>query len=353
METKHRELKQLKIKVEELLVKDEQSQSYYSEIVTILEQIKRTIRALMRTEPALYEEQLNEVERKLLSHYIKYGTFFKMSTEKNETLAINALQKAIKIDDRNPIAHYRLGFLSYKNRKYTKAAEHFEKAINEHERYKDNRYLLTKQQLYHAHLYLTNSGLNIAYKTNKKMETLDQYPFNSLQSYDVSPLFQMLNNNDNYLQRNAFYKLTREDVSQCSYDDSQEVLDNSPPNTLILHFGDRSITCKFNREDTELTQDFADTLWHMLRRCTANSPGTRVTFRDFFSSYGSDNEVNPATFRQRMSRLSRKLAGKLHIEESILQTRYRDETAYYFNENIPYIIMYRTDDVMSEEYSAM
>ena len=75
-----------------------------------------------------------------------------------------------------------------------------------------------------------------------------------------------------------------------------------------------------------------------------------MTFRNYFNSYGKDGEVNSASFRQRISRLRANL-DQIGLKDHIIQTRYLDEAAYFFDENLPFIVLYRVDDVVATEYN--
>ena len=106
----------------------------------------------------------------------------------------------------------------------------------------------------------------------------------------------------------------------------------------------------FNGKEVSLSIDQAGLLRHMLLVCSKDRPGTRITFREFFNSYGKDGEVINSTFRKGIERLRAKL-NQIGLEERIIQTRHLNETAYFFDENIPYIILYRIDDmVANDEY---
>ena len=41
---------------------------------------------------------------------------------------------------------------------------------------------------------------------------------------------------------------------------------------------------------------------------------------------------------------------QIGLKDHIIQTRHLDETAYYFDENLPFIVLYRVDDVVANEY---
>ena len=85
-----------------------------------------------------------------------------MNHVKDDASAIASFKKAIALDKQNPIAHYRLGFLTYKERDYVLAVQYFQRAIDSQPYYQNREYVLNEQQLFHAHMYLTNSALYVA-----------------------------------------------------------------------------------------------------------------------------------------------------------------------------------------------
>jgi Tfp pilus assembly protein PilF len=97
----------------------------------------------------------------LISYLVRYGTYLKTQYQKDDYAAEHSLKKAIQYDRENPIAHYRLGFLSYKKESYSSALVHFQNATHHQKTYSNNEYRLTNQQVYNAHLYLSNSALYI------------------------------------------------------------------------------------------------------------------------------------------------------------------------------------------------
>ena len=79
----------------------------------------RKLILLARKDPKQYVDYLQYIKKRLLACCIKYGTYLKMNHVKDDDSAIASLKKAIALDKHNPIAHYRLGFLSFPDRKLT------------------------------------------------------------------------------------------------------------------------------------------------------------------------------------------------------------------------------------------
>ncbi|USK71244.1 hypothetical protein [Peribacillus asahii] len=349
MRYKELTLEQLEDMEVELLQKEEQKDGYYSQLINIYKEMHSKLISLARKDPLQYSDYLQYIKKRLIACYIKYGTYLKMKHVKDEASAISSLVKAITLDKHNPIAHYRLGFLLYKARDYVHALQYFQIAIDSQPFYQNREYVLNEQQLFHAHMYLTNSALYVANQSYQDMEKLEWRDSDQLPDYEISPIYAILSQNENYLLSHAIYQVTKNQVRTCSIETCNEIAEKPPENTLVLYFGDRETLCIFNGKEVVLSIDLADILRHMLLMCSKDRPGTRITFRHYFDSLGKDGEVVDATFRKRISRLRSKL-DQIGTKDYIIQTRHLDETAYYFDENIPYMVLYRVDDVVANEY---
>lgn len=292
---------------QELHDQEEPNDGYYAQLVNIYKEMHRRLIPLAKKDPNQYGHSLQYTKKLLMSYLIKYGTYLKMANVKDDDLAIKSLKEAIHFDPFNPMAHYRLGFLSYKNRDFNSAVQYFQSAIIFHPTYKNTDYFLNEQQMFHAHMYLTNSALQVAGKTYKEMDKLEWGQTEQLPNYELSPIYKMLSHNDEYLLANAFYKITKQNISTCSKQECENIIDNNPPNTVILYFNDRENIIMFNGTEVSVSQKQAEILRHMLLLCSKDKPGTRMTFRDFFSSFGEDGEVKIKTFRKPMERLNEKL----------------------------------------------
>ncbi|WP_214987732.1 hypothetical protein [Bacillus sp. ISL-47] len=71
--------------------------------------------------------------------------------------------------------------------------------------------------------------------------------------------------------------------------------------------------------------------------------------RDYFGRTGSNGEVKKNTFIKSIERLRVRLRS-LEMPEIIDVTQYRGETGYYFNEPIPYTVLFMVDDAIGDDY---
>src|SRR5690606_28947720 len=104
------------------------------------------IRAIRRVPDEGNEHLLNEVTQQLVDHLVKYGTYLKTEYRKDNKAAAGNLRKALRYDRTIPLAHYRLGFLAYRDKKYTTAIRYFDQASECHTTNPQHRYALTEQQ---------------------------------------------------------------------------------------------------------------------------------------------------------------------------------------------------------------
>ena len=71
-----------------------------------------------------------EITKKLVKLYVSQGEYFKMADKPDPKLARRYLEKAQQMQKDHPVANYRLGYLYYRNREYTKAVSFFERALD-------------------------------------------------------------------------------------------------------------------------------------------------------------------------------------------------------------------------------
>jgi tetratricopeptide (TPR) repeat protein len=317
---------------------------YYMQLVIIYETMYKKLTSMARNNAPYYDDALQQTKKLLISYLIKYGTYLKMNHFRDDGDAVESLLKAIRVEQKLPIAYYRLGFLAYKHGKYGSAVRYFQQALSK-QLHGDPSYSLNQQQEFHPHMYLANSGLHVAsetYETMGKLPFLDQLP-----KAELSPLFESLSANEPYLHNHAFYKMTKNKTETCSKEDCEDFYENSEANELVLYFNDRENILLFNGEEAIITPTQANMIRHFMLSPSKENPCTRITMRDFFGRTGSDGEVKKSTFTKSIERLREKLR-LFDMPEMI--TEHRGETAYYFNETHPYTVLFRVDDAFANEY---
>lgn len=319
---------------------DEEDGSYYK-IIQVYEELLRKIRA---DRSGKYELSLPMIKKRLILCLVHYGTYLKTQNQKNDRAAEDSLKKAIHYDRENPIVHYRLGFLSYKQHSYASAIEYFQKATKFQEFYSHPEYKLSKQQMYNTQLYLSNSALYIAQESQKILEDLeDEENLKNAPQLPISALFERIQSNEKYLVENAFTIVTPDGKSRCSKQKCEAIAEKGSPDTLILYFSDRDESIIFNGREIHISKDQSEILRYFLLETTEQAPALKNDFSKIIQSDSKSGEILTNTYTQIVRRLRGKIE-QVGVPISIIDNKeYQGQTAYYYNQKIPFQIMHRTD----------
>ncbi|WP_461201960.1 tetratricopeptide repeat protein [Anoxybacillus sp. TBDG-1] len=316
----------------------------------IVELYKKIYRHLLRCSPEEKEEHgVEYVKKRLVTYLIRYGTYLKTQLMKDDYTAKKAFQDALWYDKTNPIAHYRLGFLAYKERQYGEALRYFEKALEYQGRYSNREFCLNEQQLYYAHLYLANSALFIAEKTYQSFDRFPSYINDQRVPAQLSSLHTLLQQSENILAMRAFTKQTRNGKEYCSKEQCEQLMMNNPLNTVIVYFSDQKNVVAYHGREKPFPCDPTEMLCYFLLKTNEKRPATKHDVAMFFQTR-RNGEILTNTFVQKVRRLRERLSC-IGVPEMIESTRFKGETAYYYNGSVDYIIMYRSDyTFMFEDY---
>ncbi|MFP7296642.1 tetratricopeptide repeat protein [Neobacillus niacini] len=324
--------------IEEEINEQEREHGYlnYSIKIDLYREMYRKLSQFVRQNGEDYQSSLDYVKRKLVYNLIYYGTYLKTEYQKDDYLARSCLEEALQYDQKNPLAAYRLGFLSYKFNDYIKAIHYFQTALDHDQYHKQHLYHLNEQQQFNAHLYLTNCSLHLAKDTYEKMNQLPFAKIQDIPNEELSPLFNRLLENEKYMLQNAFYKISKDVTDTCSKAECEQLISSPPPNTLLLYFSDRNITALFNGQEVSLTQDQGYMLSYFLIKSSEQYPATRHHFSVV-------DTIRPNTYIQSVNRLRNRLSNQ-GFPAFIQRTRFQEEAAYYYDENYPFMVMYRVDE---------
>lgn len=142
---------------------------------------------------------------------------------------------------------------------------------------------------------------------------------------------------------------TKNNTETCSKEACEDLYENSEANELVLYFNDRENILLFNGEEVIITPTQANMIRHFLLSSSKENPCTRINMRYFFGRPASDGEVKKNTFIKSIERL-RVTLKSIDIPAIIDVTQYRGETAYYFNESVPFTVLFRVDEAFANEY---
>ena len=328
MNLRKKTLEELEDIEQELLDRDEEEEKYgyYQNFVSLYSEIHRQLIRLSRGNREEYQVKESYVKGKLVQ-------------------AANHLIEVLKYDPKNPIAHYRMGFLAYKHEDFAGAVYYFQKVLQYDESYEKREYKLNTQQLYFANLYLSNSALYIAQKAQKSAELMqDDVHKSKVENFEMSPLYKMIQDNESYLKKHAFTITTSDGTRQCSKSKCQDIALSNLPDTLILNCSDQGNTIIFNGREEPLETDQIALFRHYFLYSNEANPVTKYQIIDIFQTSGKTGEVPDNTYSVKVLRLRRKLA-KVEAPTSLIENkRFKNQTAYFYNHALPYMIIHRTDD---------
>ncbi|KAA9022859.1 tetratricopeptide repeat protein [Niallia endozanthoxylica] len=331
---------------EELLEsKEEEKAGSLYELTRLYEELYRRISSNRNSE---YGASLDQIKKTLISYLVRYGSFLKTQYKKDDSMAVKMLIKAVRYQKEIPIAYYRLGFLSYKQKDYLLALTYFQKAVDNQTTCTQKDYLLNQQQLYNAYLYITNSALYMANQANTLIKEIESEELIAqAPSYEQSNLFQLINQNEEFLASSAFTVITPEGKRHCSHKDCKNIIkEGQLPNTLILYFSDHGQTLFFNGKKEELSINHAEMLRYFFLYTSEQTPATKYDFgRSIFDTKREDGEIENNTYIQTVGRIRGKFNSVQVPQPVIMNKRHRGQTGYYYNQTIPFAIIHRIDSI--------
>jgi hypothetical protein len=320
-------------------IQKEENTSYYK-LIQVYEALYKKI---ARDPDSEYQTSLSNIKDNLIFHLIKHGTYLKTVYQKDDRTAESCMKRAIFYEKNVPIAYYRLGFLHYKKRSYTMALLHFQDSLRYQGKEGDGKYKMNEQQLYNSHLYLANCGLFIAQKAHEDLKDRNlKAEMQKVLNYEVSPYYELITDNEQYLGQHEYCIVSKDNSTYCSREECEAAQDIN--GTLILDFTGRQIYLIFNGRMTALSGNHAEILRLLLIKSEETKPLTKNVFFDIFSVSNVSGEIPRNTYVQSITRIRRKLK-ELGIPEGMIVNKVgSNETAYYYEHLIPYIIIHRTDE---------
>jgi len=331
---------------EELLEsKEEEKAGSLDNLTRLYEELYRRISSDRNSE---YGASLDQIKKTLISYLVRYGSFLKTQYKKDDRMAEKMLVKAVRYEKKIPVAYYRLGFLRYKQKDYLSALTYFQKAVDTQHTCTQKDYRLNQQQVYNAYLYITNSALYMADQAHTSIKEIESEELIAqAPSYEQSNLFQLINQNEEFLASSAFTVITPEGKRLCSHRDCKNMIkERQLPDTLILYFSDHGQTLFFNGEKEELSINHAEMLRYFFLYTSEPSPATKYDFgRSIFDTKREDGEVANNTYVQTVRRIREKVQSVQVLQSVIINKRHRGQTGYYYNQMVPFAIIHRIDSI--------
>ncbi|MFC5602698.1 hypothetical protein [Sporosarcina koreensis] len=294
------------------------------------------------------EYGFNKTKKDLIAHLVKYGTYLKTEYRKDDNSAKLTLKKALQYDRGIPQAYYRLGFLAYKEEDYTASLNYFQKALRSNEEHPEHAFKLSKQQQYNANLYLSNSALHIAAAAQEASEELSldvEVEEKRIDSLVLSPMYDLIAENEMYLTSRAFMLLTAAETRYCSRSEYEE-LQKEYQDHVFLDFAGTENTLGYRGQRVSISIGLADVLLVLMIDASMESPAEKNKMEDVLQS--KDGELDTNTYSQTIRRIREKLKA-IGLPGEIIVTvpkAGKRDTAYYYDASfIPYLVIQRTDDI--------
>lgn len=312
----------------------------------LVEVDKILIRKIKKDKDSENDSLLPILKQDLVSNLVRYGSYLKTEYRKDDYAAEMALKDAVRYDPYVPLAHYRLGFLSYKKGQFINSLNQFTEAIKCHEKDPERPFYLTKQQLYHANLYLSNSALYIAKEAQERTEKFEEKEQEKLTDLPLSPLYEMIERNEEYLRRHEFVIKTQKEERYASKKESEEMIfSDRLADTVILYISDHEIIVRYLGKKVELKSIiYAEILKHLMLRSHVDHPAIKYDFSHVLTTNEKSGEILTDNYAQNISRLRGKLRKCNAPADLIMTKQHLGERGYYYNQKYPYMVVQRTDD---------
>ena len=127
---------------------------------------------------------------------------------------------------------------------------------------------------------MTNSALYIAEKAQSSLHNLEsEGNFEKLPQYEMSSLFEMINQNEGYLAANAYTIITSDGKRMCSKEACEEIVnDNRLPDYTVPYLSDRQHSLLYNGREVSLSKNKAAMLRYLFLHSNEESPALKHHF---------------------------------------------------------------------------
>jgi tetratricopeptide (TPR) repeat protein len=182
-----------------------------------------------------------EITKKLVNLFVSQGEYFKMADKPDPKIAKRYLEKALHMQEDHPVANYRLGYLYYRNREYTKAVTFFEKALDGsmEEELNDTQRML-------ANMFLVNCGIKIAKEAIHEINFIEDNVYTELEIERIEHYKNEILVLDEEIFNKMFYRKieygTEEKIGEYEFinfiPDRNQVLLKRSDHGMEIHFQD-------------------------------------------------------------------------------------------------------------------
>ena len=253
----------------------------------------------MEVKKARNKEKAEQYRKALIRLYVYYGEHFKMSGSPDYTAAKICLRKALKLEDRHPVANYRYAHLMYQDREYEVSAYHFKKALDG-----SPEEALSDSQALIAQMLLVSCGLQIARDALREVKFMQGNKFRAFDHERIETFNEnMLVHLEQMLKEHMYCHVTPEGVRHISKDEYLEYQDRIKANEVLLYVDD-TYYIKYRNHLQTLSPHAFYLLWVILR---ADDYIETNEIASVLGEGGAVLELRYDNIRQLLSRLSRRI----------------------------------------------
>jgi tetratricopeptide (TPR) repeat protein len=278
-----------------------------------------------------------EIENELIHLYVRFGEYFKMSSNPDPKQAKMYLQKALKRKPNHPIANYRLAHIYYNEGRYAESAYHFNQALSGS---MDESLNDTQEML--SHMFLVNCGIFLAANALKQIEKMEARPYDE-ETVDRYRQAIFLHRIEDF--HRALYRIitpeSDEIVTEETYFSEQELL--SPHEVMLCISEQDGFVVGYASEFIKLEyQSFylLATILHSERPMTGEDV-REMLFQSFFG-----RNVTDAAIRKMFERLRARIP---FWDDIIETTRIGNKAARRRKQGVSYRIFCRASDMFPWE----
>ncbi|PID23528.1 hypothetical protein [Sporosarcina sp. P7] len=327
----------------ELLIdqRDDGKDSLLDSIISVETALLRVIKSDPESD---YAMSIFKIESDLTEHLVKYGTYLKTEYRKDDVAAESTLKKALRYDRTIPLAHYRLGFIAYKQQTYKNALFHFQHAVELQRLNPKHKMSLSNQQSYHALLYLSNSALYLAAEAQQHIQEISVHndvEQTKIDQLTLSPLYELIDANSRYLAQHAFQITNSGGQRGVSWEEYEQLTDGAAKDELVLDMTGREIWARYGGSAVKLTILNAELLRTLMLNSSETKPLAKTDLSDIFSVRSGDIKIE--RYVKNISRLREKLL-KLNLPLDVIgmvakPLNGQDTSYYYRSKEIHFVLI--------------
>lgn len=247
--------------------------------------------------------------------------------------AIECMKQVVKLDPSNARAHYRLGFLYFFQKRWTKSIDSFQMSLNSLPRKLRNQ--LQKDQQIKAHFYILKAAKMILEENFKKVEKI---PPKDLENFGEMKLLLEEMRSSGQVEEKPYQMIVNgvevRNISEREYEELSDPFENK--GMIILNFkSTNDVTLSLNGKEIFITPALVALIEYLMR----NPDG--VSSEDIIQRKYRYSRDPHAKLRKDISRLRSRLRS-IHANETLIETI---DGGYRWNSSYNYRIFKHSRDV--------